>query len=113
ALQAGADLILSTAGVSVGSYDFVREAVESGGRIDGWQVNMRPGRPFTFGEYRGLPFVGLPGNPASAFVGFEVFLRPALHKIGGVGAWQRRVVRARVMDTVESDGRESYLRVLI
>lgn len=113
AQQAGADLILSTAGVSVGSYDFVREAVESDGRIDAWQVNMRPGKPFTFGEYRGLPFVGLPGNPASAFVGFEVFLRPALYKMSGVVGWQRRVVRARVMDTIESDGRESYLRVLI
>lgn len=113
AQQAGADLILSTAGVSVGSYDFVREAVESDGRIDAWKVNMRPGKPFTFGQYRGVPFVGLPGNPASAFVGFEVFLRPALHKMGGVTEWQRRVVRARVMDTIESDGRESYLRVLI
>lgn len=113
AQQAGADLILSTAGVSVGSYDFVREAVESDGRIDAWKVNMRPGKPFTFGEYRGLPFVGLPGNPASAFVGFEVFLRPALYKMSGVVGWQRRVVRARIMDTIESDGRESYLRVLI
>lgn len=113
AYQAGVDLILTSAGVSVGSYDFVRAAVESEGQIDAWQVNMRPGKPFTFGRYRQLPFVGLAGNPASSFVGFEVFLRPALHKLGGVIGWQRRVVRARLMDAVESDGHQSYLRVRI
>lgn len=113
AVEAEADLIVSSAGVSVGTFDFVRAAVESEGSIDAWKVNMRPGRPFTFGQYKGVPFVGLPGNPASAFVGFEVFLRAALHAVGGVRGWQRQVVRARLMETVESDGRESYLRVLI
>jgi molybdopterin molybdotransferase len=112
AVGQGADLILSSAGVSVGAYDYLREAVLSQGELDFWKVNMRPGKPFAFGRYRGIPYIGLPGNPASAFVGFEVFVRAALHKMGGA-FWQRRALRARVTEDVESDGRESYLRVQI
>ena len=111
AVEQGADLILSSAGVSVGAFDYLREAVLSKGTLDFWQVNMRPGRPFTFGNYEGIPYIGLPGNPASAFVGFEVFVRPALHKMGGDLAWKRSVRKALLMESVSSDGRESYLRV--
>lgn len=113
AAEAGVDLIVSSAGVSVGTFDYVREAVQSEGQIDAWKVNMRPGRPFTFGSYKGIAYIGLPGNPASAFVGFEVFIRAALQKMGGAGAWVRRKLTGRLMETVESDGRESYLRVLM
>jgi molybdopterin molybdotransferase len=108
-----ADLILSSAGVSVGAFDYLREAVTSDGALDFWKVNMRPGRPFTFGNYRKIPYVGLPGNPASAFVGFEVFVRPALEHVGGVAGWQRRTLRGRLMEASDSDGRESFLRVLV
>jgi molybdopterin molybdotransferase len=113
AVEAGVDLIVSSAGVSVGTFDYVREAVQSAGQIDAWKVNMRPGRPFTFGSYKGVAYIGLPGNPASAFVGFEVFIRAALHKMGGAAAWARRKLTGRLMETVESDGRESYLRVVM
>ncbi len=106
----GADLILSSAGVSVGAYDFVRPALERDGALDFWRVNMRPGKPLTFGHTRGTPFVGLPGNPVSAFVGFEVFLRPALHFLGGEPGWQRLAITARLGEDVESDGRATYLR---
>jgi len=105
------DLILSSAGVSVGAYDYLRDAVASNGALDFWKVNMRPGRPFTFGNYRKIPYIGLPGNPASTFVGFEVFVHPALHKLGGVPNWQRRSLKAKLTEPIESDGRESYLRV--
>ncbi|MBI5295957.1 MAG: molybdopterin molybdotransferase MoeA [Chloroflexi bacterium] len=108
ALQA--DLILSSAGVSVGAFDFVKEVVEARGRLDFWRVNMRPGKPLAFGEYRGIPFIGLPGNPVSAFVGFEVFVRPALGRLGGLKTAERLTVRVRLGEAVESDGRESYLR---
>ncbi|HEX7973114.1 MAG TPA: gephyrin-like molybdotransferase Glp, partial [Anaerolineales bacterium] len=64
------DLILSSAGVSVGAFDFVRNVVEQQGKLDFWRVNMRPGKPVAFGAYKGIPFIGLPGNPVSAFVGF-------------------------------------------
>lgn len=113
AVSEKADLILSSAGVSVGAYDYLRDAVASDGTLDFWKVNMRPGRPFTFGNYRKIPYIGLPGNPASAFVGFEVFVRAALHKLGGVPDWQRRSLKAKLMEPVESDGRESYLRVQV
>jgi molybdopterin molybdotransferase len=113
AVESGADLILTSAGVSVGAFDYLREAVLSEGSLDFWKVNMRPGKPFAFGAFRQVPYVGLPGNPASAFVGFEVFVRPALQKMAGVKNWRRPTVMGRLMENVNSDGRESYLRVRI
>ena len=110
AVEQGADLILSSAGVSVGAFDYLREAVLSQGELDFWRVNMRPGKPLAFGRYRNIPFIGLPGNPVSCFVGFEVFVRHALHKLMGDLNWQRLVVRGVLDDQVKSDGRESYLR---
>jgi len=107
------DLILSSAGVSVGAFDYVKEVIESNGRLDFWRVNMRPGKPLAFGDYRGIPFIGLPGNPVSAFVGFEVFVRPALGRLGGLKTVSRPRIRVRLGEVVESDGRESYLRAEI
>ncbi|MEW6241813.1 MAG: gephyrin-like molybdotransferase Glp [Chloroflexota bacterium] len=113
AAAAHADLILSSAGVSVGAYDFVREAVEAHGNLDFWRVNMRPGKPLAFGNYRGIPFFGLPGNPVSAFVTFEVFARAAIEKLSGMSAASRPRARVRLEEAVESDGRESYLRAVV
>ena len=84
AIDMNADLIISSAGVSVGALDYVKEVVESNGKLDFWRVNMRPGKPLAFGEYRGVPFIGLPGNPVSAFMGFEVFARPAIGRLAGM-----------------------------
>ena len=78
--------------------------------MDFWKVNMRPGKPLAFGEYRGFPFIGLPGNPVSAFAGFEVFVRDVLHKLGGRSDGSRLKVKVRCAEEIESDGRESYLR---
>ncbi len=113
AVSEGVDLIVSSAGVSVGAFDFVKGVVESNGRLDFWRVNMRPGKPLAFGEYGGIPFIGLPGNPVSAFVGFEVFVRPALERMGGQMDGTRLTVRVRCGEQIESDGRESYLRAKI
>jgi molybdopterin molybdotransferase len=113
AVAQGADLVLSSAGVSVGAFDFVRSVVEQDGRLEFWRVNMRPGKPFTCGMYREIPFIGLPGNPVSAFVGFEVFVRPALQLMSGAEPRPPRVIRAALSEAVESDGRESYLRGVI
>jgi molybdopterin molybdotransferase len=107
------DLIISSAGVSVGAFDFVKEVIESNGKLDFWRVNMRPGKPLAFGEYRGIPFFGLPGNPVSAFVGFEIFVRPALEKLSGQLNGNRPTVKVRCAEIIESDGRESYLRAKI
>ena len=113
AVAAGVDLVLSSAGVSVGAYDFVKGVVESAGELGFWRVNMRPGKPLAFGNYRGVPFVGLPGNPVSSFVGFEVFLRPALAAMSGWTEWNRETLTCRLAEPVESDGRESYLRAVV
>ncbi len=113
AVEAGVDMIISSAGVSVGAYDFIRIIIAEQGDLDFWKVNMRPGKPFLFGHYRGVPYVGLPGNPVSSFVGFEVFLRPALHYMGGVENWNRLTWQATLTEEVTSDGRESYLRVVL
>ena len=76
-------------------------------------MNMRPGKPLAFGEYRGIPFIGLPGNPVSAFVTFEVFARPAIEKLSGLEPRPRRRTTVRLAEAVESDGRESYLRAIV
>lgn len=109
----GADVIVSSAGVSVGAFDYVKTVVEKDGKLDFWRVNMRPGKPLAFGEYRSIPFFGLPGNPVSAFVGFEVFVRPALERLRGLRVRPRPVWKVRLAESVESDGRESYLRAIV
>ena len=86
ALDAGSDcdLYLSSGGVSVGDFDVVKLVLQERGTIDAWRVNMRPGKPVTFGRIDGtVPFIGLPGNPVSAFVTFELFARPVLRKMIG------------------------------
>ncbi len=108
-----ADLILSSAGVSVGAFDFVRTVVERRGRLNFWRVNMRPGKPLAFGAYRDVPLIGLPGNPVSAFVGFEVFVRPALLKLAGLNNLIHPTQRVTLAEPVETDGRESYLRAVV
>ena len=113
AAQQHVDLIVSSAGVSVGAFDFVKEVVESNGALDFWRVNMRPGKPVAFGNYKNIPFIGLPGNPVSAFVGFEVFVRDTIGKLSGISDGIRRTIRVRCEEDVLSDGRESYLRAIL
>ena len=113
AVEAGAHLILSTAGVSVGAYDVVKGVVEQEGALEFWGVRMRPGKPLAFGHVRGVPFIGLPGNPVSALVSFEVFARPALLKLSGCRQWEKPTVSVTLQEPLTSDGRESYLRVVI
>jgi molybdopterin molybdotransferase len=113
------DLILSSAGVSVGAFDFIKDVVEAQGELTFWRVNMRPGKPLAFGRFKNIPFIGLPGNPVSAFVGFEVFVRPALERLSGLETGStpkgtgRPRVRVRLAEDISSDGRESYLRASV
>jgi len=113
AVSRNADMILTSAGVSVGAFDYVKEVVESNGSMNFWRVNMRPGKPVAFGEYKKIPFIGLPGNPVSAFVGFEVFVRDAIGKLRGTSDGTRQRVRVRSAEEILSDGRESYLRAIL
>jgi molybdopterin molybdotransferase len=113
AVASQVDVIVSSAGVSVGAFDYVKAVVEEQGELDFWQVNMRPGKPLAFGHYRGIPFFGLPGNPVSAFVGFLVYVRPALDRLSGKGESLSLHLTARLVEPIESDGRESYLRAMV
>lgn len=110
ALEQKPDLILSSAGVSVGAFDVVRTIIEELGKVDFWRINLRPGKPLAFGQVGGVPFFGLPGNPVSAMVTFDVFVRPTLLKLG-----QRpddaTTIEASIGEDMRSDGRRSYIRV--
>ena len=108
-----ADLILSSAGVSMGSFDFIKTVIEQNGKLDFWRINMRPGKPLTFGNYKNIPFIGLAGNPVSAFVGFLVFVQPVIEKMLGSTPQAQNRVRVRLAEPVQSDGRESYLRAIV
>ncbi len=107
------DLILTSAGVSVGAYDYIRTIIESRGSLDFWRVNMRPGKPLAFGSYAGIPLIGLPGNPVSAYVGCLIFVLPAIRLLAGQAHTTPIWETAILGETIESDGRESYLRAIV
>jgi molybdopterin molybdotransferase len=113
AIDRSADLIVTSAGVSVGAFDYVRDVIEQNGNLVFWRVNMRPGKPLAFGSFRGIPLIGLPGNPVSAFVGFYVFVIPVLRRLSGQPDIQRPRIKVVLDQPVESDGRESYLRAIL
>jgi len=117
---ARADVVLTSGGVSVGAHDEVRDAFATVGRVDLWRVAIQPGKPIAFGhatapDGRDVLLFGLPGNPVSAFVTFELFVRPALRRLGGRGEGSGRpVLRARLAESVtKSAGRRAFLRVII
>ena len=112
-LRAGADLFIVSAGVSVGAHDLVKGVVLAEGELDFWRVRMRPGKPLAFGQFRGVPFFGLPGNPVSAMLTFEQFVRPAILKLCGRTHWHKPVVQVELAEAVTSDGRETYARVWV
>lgn len=102
---AGCDGLISTAGVSVGEHDEVRRALEQLGFDRAfWRVRMRPGSPMTFGRLDGRPFWGLPGNPVSALVTFEVFVLPALRRMAGHARPTPDRIRAEAAETIRSPG---------
>ncbi|MGQ9907682.1 MAG: molybdopterin molybdotransferase MoeA [Candidatus Flexifilum sp.] len=110
ALAARPDVIVSTAGVSVGAFDLVRTVMAEFGQIDFWRINLRPGKPLAYGHLGGVPFFGLPGNPVSAQVTFLVFVRPVLQRLGGLPD-DLPTFPVVLGEAVISDGRRSYIRV--
>ena len=108
------DLIVGSAGVSVGAFDFVRQVVETNGTLSVWRVNMRPGKPITFGSYKNVPFFGLPGNPVSAYISAMVFVLPYLRQLMGLDPFTQKIVQAILDEPLESaDGRECFFRGII
>jgi molybdopterin molybdotransferase len=108
------DLIITSGGVSVGDFDLVKNIMAEQGHVDFWRINMRPGKPVAFGSIGKVPLLGLPGNPVSAAVTFELFGRPVIRKMLG----HTRLLRPQV-DVVVTDGvnervmRRHYVRAWV
>ncbi len=115
----GADMLVTSAGVSRGDFDVVKDVLAREGAIDFWTVRMRPGKPLAFGAFeapggRKVPHLGLPGNPVSSMVSFELFGRPAIFKMLGRTDWERPMVRAITRDRVKNaDGRRFFARCIV
>ena len=113
------DLLLTSAGVSKGDYDLVKDVLAERGEIGFWLVRMRPAKPLAFGLMRGsggrqVPHIGLPGNPVSAMVAFEEFTRPAILKMLGKTRLSRPTVQATLEGAIRNfDGRRVYARVQV
>jgi molybdopterin molybdotransferase len=114
-----ADMLVTSAGVSRGDFDVVKDVLAREGNIDFWAVRMRPGKPLAFGAFtapdgRKVPHLGLPGNPVSSMVSFELFGRPAIFTMLGRSDWERPVIRAISRDYVRNpDGRRFYARCIV
>ena len=110
-----ADVLVSSAGVSVGDYDYVRDVLSDlGMEMIFWKVAMRPGKPLAFGTIRGKPVFGLPGNPVSSMVSFEQFVRPSLLKMMGHSNLFRPVIEAILKEEIHKEpGRRHFIRAFV
>ncbi len=107
-----ADCIITSGGVSVGEEDHIKPAVEVLGEISLWKLAIKPGKPLAFGQVAGVPFIGLPGNPVSAMLCFQVLARPVLLKMQGVGAAVRSGVQLPIQyHRSKPEQRREYIRV--
>jgi molybdopterin molybdotransferase len=114
-----ADMLVTSAGVSRGDFDVVKDVLAREGAIDFWTVRMKPGKPLAFGAFtapdgRRVGHLGLPGNPVSSMVSFELFGRPAIFRMLGRKDWERPMVRAITRDrVVNADGRRFFARCIV
>jgi len=110
-----ADVIISSGGVSVGDFDFVKDVMgEIGNAMHFWQVAMRPGKPLAFGAIESVPLFGLPGNPVSAMVSFEQFVRPSLLKMQGHKKIFRQTIKAVCAQEIQkSAGFRHFIRAIV
>ncbi len=110
-----ADLLVTTAGISVGEHDYVRAVLdELGAEQRFWKLRMRPGAPVGFGLVRGVPWIGLPGNPVSTMVTFELFVRPAIRAMSGHALPFRRAITVRLAEPVSVKPKlQHFLRAIV
>lgn len=110
-----ADVLISSAGISVGDYDFVKDVLSDlGMEMVFWKVAMKPGKPLAFGKIQGKPVFGLPGNPVSSMVSFEQFVRPSLLKMMGLRQIFRPVIEAILKEDIHKEpGRRHFVRALV
>ena len=109
------DLVVTTAGISVGEHDFVRQVVgELGGELKFWKLRMRPGAPVGFGLLGQSPWIGLPGNPVSTMVTFELFVRPAIRAMSGRTLPFRRAIDVTIAERITLGPKlQHFLRAVV
>ena len=115
-LRAGleADMLVTSGGVSMGDYDIVRDVLAKEGELVFWGVRQRPGKPLAFGLIKKIPFFGLAGNPVSAMINFELFVRPAMLKMMGRQNLAKPVIAATIEEPItNSDGRRIFARAVV
>jgi len=113
-LAQGVDLFITSGGVSVGDFDVVKQVLAAEGEMTFWRVRMKPGKPLAFGRIGGVPLLGLPGNPVSAMVSFELFARAAILKMLGQLDPERPSIEATLVDGMKrKDGRRHFVRVKV
>ncbi len=115
----GCDILVTSGGVSLGDYDVVKQVLAAEGNVSFWTVRMKPGKPLAFGMFKRsdgkeIPHLGLPGNPVSSMITFEVFARPAIFKMMGRNDLSKSSITAIMEDAVENkDGRRIFTRVVV
>jgi molybdopterin molybdotransferase len=109
-----ADLLLTSGGVSMGDHDVVKGVLQEEGEIAFWSIDVRPGKPLAFGRLRGVPIMGLPGNPVSSMVTFELFARPAMLRLAGHRRLRKVALEAVALQPITNrSGRENFMRGIV
>ena len=109
-----ADMLLTSGGVSMGNYDVVKDVLAEQGEISFWTVRMKPGKPLAFGTIKGIPHLGLPGNPVSSMITFELFARPAILKMMGKKNFSKPTIEATLDGRIRNtDGRRIFARATV
>jgi molybdopterin molybdotransferase len=109
-----ADMLITSGGVSMGNYDLVKDVLAKQGEVSFWTVRMKPGKPLAFGIIKGVPHLGLPGNPVSSMVTFEVFARPAILKMMGKTNLSKPTIEAILEGYIRNtDGRRVFARAIV
>ena len=114
-LSADLDMLVTSGGVSVGEHDHLKNVFEElGGELKFWRIKMRPGKPVAFGVLNGCPWIGLPGNPVSTMVTFELLVRPAIRKMLGLANPYRGTVPVRISEAYRSGtSRRDFVRATV
>lgn len=108
------DLIITSGGVSVGDFDLVKNIMAEQGEVNFWRINMKPGKPVAFGRIGGTPLLGLPGNPVSSAVTFELFTRPVIRKLQGHRLLVKPLVEVSLQDDIlDKAMRRHYVRAYV
>tara|TARA_B110000967_G_scaffold19483_1_gene18164 strand:- start:914 stop:2203 length:1290 start_codon:yes stop_codon:yes gene_type:complete len=108
------DIIITTGGVSVGDADYIKSALKKVGKVNFWKIAIKPGRPLAYGKINNASFFGLPGNPVSAAVTFQIFIIPAIKKMFQMIASSKLTIKAQVKSTLsKKKGRVEYKRGLL